>query len=87
LKPDNKDRLVWYTDGSKTNKGNDAGVHTWVLKRGHSFSLGLHTRVHKAEIYVIKTCVMENMEKGYPGRDIHILSDRQPSVPDATGRA
>jgi hypothetical protein len=37
-------------------------------RRGHSFSLGLHTTVFQAEIYIIKVCVTESGEKGYTGR-------------------
>jgi hypothetical protein len=41
--PNIKGDLVWYTDGSKTNKGTDAGVHREDLRRKHSFNLGLYT--------------------------------------------
>jgi hypothetical protein len=27
--PENKGGLVWYTDGSKTNKGTGGGVYRW----------------------------------------------------------
>ena len=50
------------------------------LKRGHSFSFGLHTTVHQAEIYVIKACIMENIEKGYTGRNIYILSECEVAI-------
>jgi hypothetical protein len=43
-------------------------------------SLGLHTTVFQAEIYAIKACVMENIEKGYKGRNIDILSDSQAAI-------
>ena len=42
---DNKGAMVWYTDGSKTNKGYGARVYGWGSTRGHSFSLGLYTTV------------------------------------------
>jgi hypothetical protein len=67
---DNKGCLVWYTDGSKTNKGTGGGMYGRGLRKGHSFSLGLHTTVLQAEIYVIKACIIENIQKGYPGRNI-----------------
>ena len=57
--PDNTGGLVLYTDGSKTNKVTGAGVYRWGSRRGHSFSLGLHTTVLQADIYVIKACIME----------------------------
>jgi ribonuclease HI len=78
--PDNKEGLVWYTDGSKTNKGSGTGVYRWGSRRGHSFSLGLHTTVFQAEIYAIKACIMQNIEKGYTGRNIFILSDSQADI-------
>jgi ribonuclease HI len=80
LNPDNKGGLVWYTDGSKTNKGTGAGVYRWGSRRGHSFSLGLHITLFQAEIYAIKACIMENIEKGYTGRNIYILSDSQVAI-------
>jgi hypothetical protein len=52
--PDNKGGLVCYTDRSKTNKSIGAGVYRWSLRRGHSFSLGLHTMVFQTEIYTLK---------------------------------
>jgi hypothetical protein len=54
--PDNKGGLVWYTDGFKTNKCTGAVVNGWGSRRGHSFSLGLHTTVFQAERYAIKAC-------------------------------
>jgi hypothetical protein len=78
--PDNKGGLVWYTDGSKTNDGTGAGVYKWGSRRGHSFSLGHHTTVFQAEIYAIKACIRENIEKDYKGRNIYILSDSQAAI-------
>jgi ribonuclease HI len=75
-----KGGLVRYMDGSKTNKGTGAGVYRWSSRRGHSFSLGLHTTVFQAEIYATKACIMENTENGYTGRNIHILSDSQEAI-------
>jgi len=36
--------------------------------------------VFQVEKYVIKACIMENMEKGYKDRHIHILSDNQAAI-------
>jgi ribonuclease HI len=77
---DNKGGLAWYTDRSKTNKGTGAGVYRWGSSRGHSFSLGFHTTVFQAEIYAFKACIMENIQKGYTGRNIYILSDSQAAI-------
>jgi len=68
------------TDGSKTNEENGAGVYKWGSKKGHRFSVGLHTTVFHAEIYIIKECILENVEKGYKGRYIYILSDSQAAI-------
>jgi hypothetical protein len=55
-------------------------VYRWGLRRGHSFSLGIHTMIFQVEIYAIKVCIMENIEKGYAGRNIDILSDGQAAI-------
>jgi hypothetical protein len=46
--------LDWYMNGSKTNKGTGVGACRLGLRRGHSFSLGLHPTVFQAEIYTIR---------------------------------
>ena len=48
----NKEGLIWYTDGSKTNEGTGAGIYKLGSKKEHSFCLGLHTTVFQAEIYM-----------------------------------
>jgi hypothetical protein len=63
-------------DRSKTNEGTGAMVYKWSLKQGHSFSLGLHTTAFQAEIYVIKACIMENIEYGYRGRNIFQINSK-----------
>jgi hypothetical protein len=50
VNPDNKEELVKYTNRRKMNKGTGAGVYRWGSKRGHSFSLGLHTTILQVEI-------------------------------------
>jgi len=62
LNRDNKQGLVWYADGSKTNKGTAAQRYRWGSRRGHSFSHGLHTTVFQAEMCAIKACIMRNTE-------------------------
>jgi len=85
--PGKKGSLVWYTDGSKTKKGTGAGVYGWDLRRGHSFSLGLHTTIYQVEMYAIKVCIMENIEKATQvGTSIFILTVRQPSRPLTASR-
>jgi hypothetical protein len=43
------------------------------LRKGPSFSLGLHSTVFQAAIYAITAFVMENVEKGCAGKNIYIL--------------
>lgn len=67
-------------DRSKTNEGISAGVYKWGLRRGQSFSVGLHTTVLQAQIYAIKACIMQDIERGYTGRNICILSNSQEAI-------
>ena len=60
-------------DRSKTNKCTGAEVYREGLRKGHSFSLGLHTTVFRAETRDTKVYIMENIEKGY----IDTLSNSQ----------
>jgi len=55
-------------------------VYRGGSRKGHSFSLGIHTMLFQVEIYAIKACIMENIEKGYTGRNINILSDGQAAI-------
>jgi hypothetical protein len=57
-----------------------AGAYKWGSRSGHIFSLGLHTMVFETEIYAVKTCIMENLEKGYAGRNMYILSNSQAAI-------
>lgn len=61
--PEKKGGPVWYVDSSKVNEGTLAGVYRWGLKRGHSFTLELHTMVSQGKIYAIKARLMEHIEK------------------------
>jgi hypothetical protein len=56
------------------------GCTTWGSRKGYGFSLGLHTTVFHTEIYAIKGCVMENVEKGYKGRNKYMPYDRQVAI-------
>jgi len=72
--------LIWYQDVFKIGAGE--GMYRWGLRRGHSFSLGIHTMIFHVKIYAIKACIMETIEKGFAGRNIiYFLMVRQPSRP------
>jgi ribonuclease HI len=58
-------RLTWYTDGSKINKGTEAGKHTTIFQ---------------AEVYGIKACTVENLVRDYRNRNICILLDSQAAI-------
>jgi len=53
------------------------GVYRWGFRRGHSFSLWLHTIIFQAEIHAH---VMENSEKEYTCRKIYSPSDSQAAI-------
>jgi hypothetical protein len=80
FEPDKKGVLIWYTDGSKTNKGTGAGVYCHGTRLRHSFSLGQYTTVFQAEVYAIKACAGANMDRNYKNRNIYILSDSQAEI-------
>ena len=48
-----------------------------VVQKGN-ISPGLNTTVFKAEKYVIKAGIMENIGKDYTGRNIYNLTAKQP---------
>jgi ribonuclease HI len=80
FQPDRKGGLIWYTDGSKTNKGTGAGVYCYGTGRKLSFSLGQYTIVFQAKVYAIKACAVENLDMTYRHRNIYILSDSQVAI-------
>jgi hypothetical protein len=75
FEPDRKGGLIWFTDGSKTNTGIGAGVYCYGTRQKLSFSLGQYTTVFQAEVYAIKSCADENIDRHYKNRNIYILSD------------
>jgi hypothetical protein len=75
FQPNRKEGLLWYTDGSKTSKGTGAGVYCYGTGRRLSFILGQYTTVFQAELYAIKACPVENLD-----RNINILSDSQAAI-------
>jgi ribonuclease HI len=80
FQPDRKGGLIWYKDDSKTNKGTGAGVYCDGTRRKLSFSLGQNTTVFQEELYAIKACAFENLERNYSNRNIYILSDSRAAI-------
>jgi hypothetical protein len=50
---------------------------TWKKNR---FRLGRYTTVFQAEVYAIKACAVENIDRNYKNRNIYILSDSQAAI-------
>jgi hypothetical protein len=47
-----------------------AGVYCHRTRRKLSFSLGQYTTVFQAEVYAIKGCAVENLDRDYKNRNI-----------------
>jgi hypothetical protein len=45
-----------------------------------NFSLGQYTTVFQAEVYAIKACAVETLERNYENRNIYILSESQAAI-------
>jgi hypothetical protein len=45
-----------------------------------SFRLGKYTTVFKAEVYAIKTCAVENLDRRYKSRSIYIIPNSQAAI-------
>jgi hypothetical protein len=75
FQPDREGGLFWYTDVSKTKKGIGAWVYGYGTRKKHSFGLGKYITVLQAEVYVIKACTVDNLDRGYRNRNVYIPSD------------
>jgi hypothetical protein len=80
FQPDRKGGLIWYTDGSKANKGTGAGVYGYGTRMKRSFSLGKYTTVFLEDVYAIMACTLENIDRNYRNRNIYILSDSRAAI-------
>jgi hypothetical protein len=80
FQPNRKGGLIRYTDSSKTNNDTGAGVYCYSTGWKLSFSLGQYRAVFQAEVYAIKACADENVDRNYKNRNIYILSDSQAAI-------
>jgi ribonuclease HI len=64
----------------KQVKATGAGVYGYSTRQKLSFSLGQYTTVFQAEVYAIKACVVETLNRKYRKRNICILSDSQDAI-------
>jgi hypothetical protein len=79
FQPNRKEGLIWYTDGSKTNKGTGAGVYCYGTGRKPSIIFGQYTTVFQAEVYTIKGCAFGNLNRIYKNKNIYIPTVKQQS--------
>ena len=72
-----KQGLIWFTDGSKTEKG--VGATAWRQRSGHEVvcSLNVHATVFQAEVRVIAECAQAMLERDCRGLPVAICSDSQ----------
>ena len=70
--------LIWFTDGSKTKEGTGAGV--FGPRSRYSEAMGQHPNICQAEIHAIERCAAINIQRGYVGMKIAILSDSQAAI-------
>jgi ribonuclease HI len=64
----------------RPKKGTEAGVYCHGTRRKFSFSLGQYTTVFQTEVYAIKACTGENLDRNYRNRNIYILSDSRAAI-------
>jgi len=55
-------------------------VYRWCWRGGQNFIHGIHSTKFQAEICTVKACTMENIENGYTGKNIYILSNSQAAI-------
>jgi ribonuclease HI len=75
-----KGGLIWYTMVPKQKKALGAGVYCHKTREKLSFSLGKYTTVFQAEVYAMKACAAENIDKKYKNRNIYTLSGSQAAI-------
>jgi hypothetical protein len=57
--------LIWCTDGTRMADGSGAGVCGVLLKKGLSFSLGVHFTMLQSEICVISAFAKDSIQRNY----------------------
>jgi ribonuclease HI len=72
--------IIWYSDGSKTDKGTGSGMYCEQLKIERSEKLCNHSTVMQAETLAIKLCAQATSSLNISNRNIFIFSDSQASI-------
>lgn len=75
-----QDCLIWFTDGSKQERGSGAGVYGERPKVSISIPLGKHATVFQTEIYALLWCIEENIRRTYKNKQILIITDSQAAL-------
>jgi hypothetical protein len=72
--PYRKEGLIWWcTGGSKTKtKGSGAGAYWYKTERILGLSLEQYKIIFQAEVYAIKACAVENLDRDYKSRVIQL---------------
>jgi ribonuclease HI len=52
-------------------------VYGYGIRQKLIFSIGKYTIVFQAEMYAIKACAVQNVDRDYTNKHIYILSDSQ----------
>lgn len=73
-------RIVWFTDGSKTEFGSGSGVYNAEFNIGLSVNVGENATVYQSELKAIELCANECVKRGIENRDILICSDSQAAL-------
>jgi ribonuclease HI len=73
---DRKGQIIWYTDGSKTNKG------CMVMAQGGSLASlwAIHNIIPGISVCYLRHGTIENLHRNYRNRNIYILSDNQAAI-------
>ncbi|XP_051172231.1 uncharacterized protein LOC127288668 [Leptopilina boulardi] len=71
---------LWFTDGSKMERGTDLGVYCKSNATKVTLSLGHYTTVWQAEVCAVMTCAMICLEKGKSSKRINICVDSQAAL-------
>lgn len=75
-----KDRLVRFTDGSKTTEGSGAGVYAPGTEEGIWYSLGRLASVFQAETFAALLGVSEMLPKDAEEQKVYICSDSESMI-------
>jgi hypothetical protein len=80
LYEESRDKILAFTDGSKSDEGTGSGILVAELDIVLSVNVGKDATVFQSEVKAIEICAKELFDKGVEGRAIHICSDSQAAL-------